>query len=764
MTVQSASASGRPGQSGPPAPGRETRFAVVLNGGVSLAVWMGGVTHELNRLRLASARDVPETPGDPRPTDPKEAAVHDAWCAILRAASRRAVVDTVAGTSAGGLNGTLLATAVAWGKDLPDMRRTWSEVAALERGKLLSETGEPPNAVLDGDFFHDEVLKLIDGIHGGGQIVAPQDCALLVTATALDADPVPIQLEDGAQAHMVDSRRVYRFERRTLTTGEAVGGLGDPPDGAAGPRTSIALAARASASFPVAFAPVLETEQLRGFRTSPPPGPTDAATQEAAPSDEWLIDGGVLDNAPFGPLLDVLRNRSVGAPFERVVLYITPSPGIAGRARELGSPPRATRTLGRVLAALREPDLRSDYERLRHEFAVMGYTLSTPHSALLQLLRADDPEQLISTVPQLVLDAEWFTTYRASRAEAVERQLLSLPGGVSFARPGPPADPPPEPLLAVPTSPAYDGETWQWGLATATRALRWWGRALVAYHGEAGDDQAAVAGALAMVQPSQDALRQLHDDLQTHLRNLPAESTLQARINELNGELRGMESQIREAVEAAADAIVGLPQLTGISRNELIDFTLAVEVASTVFSWSSSSEGDEPVFRYRQITPEETSLVELGEDVTGRPEWPARKLYGERLGHFGAFLKRGDREADWLWGRLDGAGALSEYFLSGVAADEAAPLRHKLALAILAAENSSVPALRRATERAVGTSSLALLRDLEPGALSGGARFLWDKAGALVRHRLRPQADAEAPGTTTGLPAPQVGSAAPGSI
>lgn len=28
-------------------PATETRFALVLNGGVSLAVWMGGVTHEL---------------------------------------------------------------------------------------------------------------------------------------------------------------------------------------------------------------------------------------------------------------------------------------------------------------------------------------------------------------------------------------------------------------------------------------------------------------------------------------------------------------------------------------------------------------------------------------------------------------------------------------------------------------------------------------------------------------------------------------------
>ena len=32
----------------------EVRIALVLNGGVSLAVWMGGVTHELDLIRRAS--------------------------------------------------------------------------------------------------------------------------------------------------------------------------------------------------------------------------------------------------------------------------------------------------------------------------------------------------------------------------------------------------------------------------------------------------------------------------------------------------------------------------------------------------------------------------------------------------------------------------------------------------------------------------------------------------------------------------------------
>ena len=42
-------------QSVPEGDRQELRFAVVMTGGVSLAVWMGGVAHELNRLVRSDA-------------------------------------------------------------------------------------------------------------------------------------------------------------------------------------------------------------------------------------------------------------------------------------------------------------------------------------------------------------------------------------------------------------------------------------------------------------------------------------------------------------------------------------------------------------------------------------------------------------------------------------------------------------------------------------------------------------------------------------
>ncbi|MBA3839700.1 MAG: patatin-like phospholipase family protein [Thermoleophilaceae bacterium] len=80
---------------------QELRLAVVMTGGVSLAVWMGGVAHEINRMLQGS---------------------HAAYEGLLDLTLSRARVDIVSGASAGGLNGALLATAIAHDVGLEDLR------------------------------------------------------------------------------------------------------------------------------------------------------------------------------------------------------------------------------------------------------------------------------------------------------------------------------------------------------------------------------------------------------------------------------------------------------------------------------------------------------------------------------------------------------------------------------------------------------------------------------------------------------------------
>ena len=100
-----------------PPPG-EVRLAISMNGGVSLAVWMGGVTSELLELIRSSDHDVGDEFGH-------------GYRQLLAALDQTARVDVIAGASAGGINGVLLALAVAQGlRDLSLARTVWIEAIA----------------------------------------------------------------------------------------------------------------------------------------------------------------------------------------------------------------------------------------------------------------------------------------------------------------------------------------------------------------------------------------------------------------------------------------------------------------------------------------------------------------------------------------------------------------------------------------------------------------------------------------------------------
>jgi predicted acylesterase/phospholipase RssA len=81
----------------------DLRLALVLNGGTSLAVWMGGVVDQIDALRCAGF-----TAGQGEDADPTLAI----YSRLLAALRLRVQIDVISGTSAGGINGALLATAI----------------------------------------------------------------------------------------------------------------------------------------------------------------------------------------------------------------------------------------------------------------------------------------------------------------------------------------------------------------------------------------------------------------------------------------------------------------------------------------------------------------------------------------------------------------------------------------------------------------------------------------------------------------------------
>ncbi|MGB7817730.1 MAG: patatin-like phospholipase family protein, partial [Ornithinibacter sp.] len=114
-------------------PTEEVRFGVVMNGGVSLAVWMGGVALEVDHLVKAAATG----------TGP--------YATMLALTGCTARVDVVSGTSAGGVNGAALALAQANRlADLASLRDVW-----VEQGRIEALLRQPfrgsPSSLLKGD-------------------------------------------------------------------------------------------------------------------------------------------------------------------------------------------------------------------------------------------------------------------------------------------------------------------------------------------------------------------------------------------------------------------------------------------------------------------------------------------------------------------------------------------------------------------------------------------------------------------------------------
>lgn len=298
----------------------EICLALVLNGGVSLAIWMGGVVHELDLLRRASCDSTEGLREEDKP-------VFEFWRNLCRKENKRVLIDIVAGTSAGGINGMLLATAVSRGTALPYLREMWVESADLD--KLLTPPNPQKNSLLNGEVFEQEVRKALSLI--GNAATADEPVTLFMTATSLNGRCRSFKDASGSEFDARDHRRLYRFENdkkavvyRVNSEGEW--GIEDAPrnDFSTDKTDLLVTAARASASFPAAFSPVNEEPLVdAGHRVHP-------KSHLRYPAS-CVIDGGILNNAPFEPVLEAIAERRLDVPVRRVVVYVVPS---AGRYQE----------------------------------------------------------------------------------------------------------------------------------------------------------------------------------------------------------------------------------------------------------------------------------------------------------------------------------------------------------------------------------------------------------------------------------------------
>ncbi|GAA0957308.1 DUF3376 domain-containing protein [Actinocorallia libanotica] len=660
----------------------EVRLALVMNGGVSLAVWMGGVAHELDLLRRAS-RGEPE-----KDVKKSDLPVFRFWRSVTRegAKPRRVRIDVIAGTSAGGLNGLMLATAIGRDTALTGLRELWQRSAALDR--LLAEPSE--HSLFSGEFFDAELKEALETIpQGSADAVEPEPVTLFLTATALDGRFRSYTDSFGNYFDVRDHRRLYRFER--YSEEEAIAYL--PEDGTwriqkSRPRNDFVFAntpflvraARATAGFPVAFPPVSELPLLE-YRELPKPVFDDPAS--------CVMDGGVLNNAPFGPVLETITKRPLDRKVKRVVVYVVPSGGrlpeerVKGAACEeitagtagfsaVGFPQEADFRIGTEDLAAR---LRTSVLSTREElFARLYETRMGTGSAF--------PPDFLSLAQGL------FSEYRFNRARGVileVREMLAaadtvtslvFPPRVETAevheflarRPGLRWIPPDDPDCFT----AWEG-SWQWGLLPAERALQTLSGHLQDLANDEGLRPAAQAGLIEGAKAVNGELRRVlavKDAVARQLqRSFPRSGRFSDRaaaqlLDEVFRKL-AVPSTVAAFVRAGGDHYARAVAEAEGRWNDTWDVVadcLAIEVLTQSFVPPSGiTETLTPHFDFLRLGPDTMSRL-FNDDRFG--DLGERKLYGVRFQHFGAFAEAGWRDSDFVWGRLDAAHHLLPLFLS----------------------------------------------------------------------------------------------------
>ena len=717
-----------------------------MNGGVSLAVWMGGVACEIDNIRRAS-NGIPPPDGATN----EEKAVQDLWARVAQRAGVRVTVDVIAGTSAGGLNGVLLAAAIARGASLADLKRLWLESGQMSAEALFRPQPQGALSLMNGDFFHDQIT---DALQKMTPTAHRRDISLIVTSTALG--PSSRQVRDSDQEYFseADHRRRFHFSRhgsrpQYIKTGNGYQLQDCPPVDDLAADEPLATAGRASASYPVAFAPVRETSLLRERRVWP-----DWATSE---TPDWLADGGILDNSPFDPVLESIQRKPVDGPWKRTLCFVVPSGDEAAlgrditapvQAAEVGQPPEPPPPWTSVAAAAfnfpREANFRDDIDLLHR--TIRDGRSSYDVSRFLQFtssISAAGSGASVSALGLTLTQARQTCTaalslYQQSCAAAAiyqVRDTIVRSRSDSYIDPvSEVTDPglnPARHQWLPDTFPAADAPlptTWKWGADAADRVVR---TMLRATSGESGlgelrQDLSKRLRQIAAIGQAIDEYLKSATDKTTIL----SDQMMVSALDDAYGTLQvgaALAPIVVGAALAFADGQLGHRDWA----SDVLAAALAVEVSNGAGSLPDNSA--RPIFRFVRIglgnppAPLKVAFDTALEGPVGKPNDPNNILYGTRLNHFAAFADPGWRAWDWMWGRMNALAYLTS--LLGLTEEEVNDLTN----AILAAEGRQLSAVQAGISTVMNLTSAKMQDDLRsagriPPALDALFAFIRSQA------------------------------------
>jgi patatin-related protein len=392
---------------------KELRIALVCYGGISLAVYMHGVTKELWHLARAS-RDV----------HGRKEGVRGVGAVYRRLLQQledrhglrlRVLPDILSGASAGGINAVFLAQAIHSGQSLDPLTELWLSEADVEKlthpdarplwrfGKIWFQPAiswllrRPGNAVSEsvapetraevrrkvshfvrGRWFQppfsgsgfsallEHALTAMAAIPADEPLLPPgHPLDLFVTATDFHGHMSLLRLHSPPVAEETEHRVPIGFSSRA----PAVGGIdmADPLE--------LVFAARATASFPGAFPPAtlaeidsLARDTQREWNTRAEFIARVLPMQQAQDRLEGLslVDGSVLVNKPFEGAIAVLRGRPAQREVDRRFVYIDPHPHrVGGTSAEERKPAGFfSAILGSLSTIPREQPIRDNLEVL----------------------------------------------------------------------------------------------------------------------------------------------------------------------------------------------------------------------------------------------------------------------------------------------------------------------------------------------------------------------------------------------------------------
>jgi patatin-related protein len=706
---------------------KELRLALVCYGGISLAVYMHGITKEVWHLARASRAF--------HAGAPREGGSGAVYRTLLESLAEhgeielRVLVDILAGASAGGINAIFLGQAIASGQSLDPLTGLWLETADVDRlldpevgrlsrlakgaavpfawalssrrGGTVDQTVEAPHRAevraklanfvrarwfappFGGPGFTALLLDAFDAMAAGpaGPTLLPehQPLDLFVTVTDFHGHPERLRLHSPPEVTEVEHRLILSFRKEA--------GPGAPLAEA----PALAFAARATASFPGAFPP-FRVGELDGvlaatgrawtgrdaFLARALPHRTAIGDVEAA----VLIDGSVLANAPFRPAISALRSRPARREVDRRFVYIDPKPGghavrFAGGAA--AEPPSFFATIFGALSDIpREQPIRDNLEALDGRSARIR--------RMSRIVEAMQPrvERAIERAFGATLLLLRPTPARLAAWRAKAHALAARESGFAYAAYA-------HLKLATVVETVAEAFSRGTGGREGTRKALW---EHVRARGLVGPEAITEAGGTAEV------IAFLRDfDLGFRLRRLRFVSRRLADMEQASDCPRDAVARAQEAVYALIDRYESRANRSAI-EHEGVEASLAAFSAALDLR-SLDGEADARLTEALQLFPKPERrvliLAYLGfafydvttlpllqgealdefhpvkvdrispEDATAiREGGAAATLKGTQLNSFGAFFSRAYRENDYLWGRLHGADRLIEIVVSAL--------------------------------------------------------------------------------------------------